>query len=205
MPEPLAVQIVALCDRLLPRYKLGRPRRLLQQLRASHDSHALRQAEANLIASHLDGAGSAGLEPIELCVAAIGLAPSDDLRTRLRNAVRRALAAATKVKEVDAILVRLQAAPDPVRVADGLLAAQIRRSELGDDALSSIGDLEARIESLRQTLDVARSAALAIRGIAQRLLILHDRLAATYLRGGNEAEAARHDRRAAAYRNWSQP
>ena len=135
----------------------------------------------------------------------VALAPSDELRARLRNHVRWALAAATRVKDVDAVLVRLQAAPDPVRIADGLLAAQLRRSELGDDALSSIGDLEARIEVLRQTLDVARSAALAIRGIAQRLATLHDRLAATYLGGGNPDEAARHDRRAVAYRTWSQP
>jgi tetratricopeptide (TPR) repeat protein len=206
MPEQLAVQIATLCDRLYARYKLGRPRRLLQQLRQSHDAHALRQAEANLITRGLDELGGAtGLESIELCVAAIGLAPSDDLRARLRRQIGTALAPATKVKEVDAILQRLQAAPDPVRVAESLLVVQIRRSELGDDALSSVGDLEARIEALRQTLDVARSATLAIRGIAQRLLILHDRLAATYLRGGNYDEAARHDRRAAAYRTWSQP
>lgn len=206
MPEQLALPIAALCDRLQARYKLGRPRRLLHHLRASHDAHALRQAEVNLIVRHLDEPGAAaGLDSIELCVAAVGLAPSDELRGRLRRHVGTALRAATKVKQVDAILQLLQAAPDPVQVADGLLAAQLRRSELGDDALSSIGDLEARVEALRQTLDVARSAALAIRGIAQRLLILHDRLAATYLRGGNESEAARHDRRAAAYRTWSQP
>jgi len=206
MPEQLAVQIVALCDRLYARYKLGRPRRLLQHLRASHDAHALRQAEADLIARQLDElGGAAGLESIELCVAAIGLAPSDDLRARLRRHVGTALAAATRVKEVDAILQRLQAAPDPVRVADSLLAAQLRRSEFGDDALSSIADLEARIEALRQTLDVARSAALAIRGVAERLVSLHERLAETYRRGGNDGEAARHARRAVAYRTWSQP
>jgi hypothetical protein len=204
MPEQLAVQIATLCDRLYARYKLGRPRRLLQHLRQSHDAHALRQAEANLIARGLDELGGAtGLESIELCVAAIGLAPSDDLRARLRRQVGTALAPATKVKEVDAILQRLQAAPDPVRVAESLLAAQLRRSELGDDALSSVGDLEARIEALRQTLDVARSATLAIRGVARRLVMLHERLAETYRRGGNDGEAARHDRRAVAYRSWS--
>jgi hypothetical protein len=205
MPESLAVQIVGLCDRLHARYKLGRPRRLLQHLRASHDAHALRQAEANLIVRHLDALGAAsGLDPIEQCVAAIGLAPSDHLRAHLRRHVGTALAAATRVKEVDAILQLLGAAPEPLRVAEAVLAAQIRRSELGDDALSSVGDLEARIEALRQTLDVARSATLAVRGVAHRLLLLHNRLAAIYRRGGNDDEAARHDRRAFAYRTWSQ-
>jgi hypothetical protein len=206
MPEQLALQIVVLCDRLHARYKLGRPRRLLQHLRARHDAHALRRAEVDLIARHLDELGTApGLDSIELCVAAVGLAPSDDLRGRLRRHVGTALRTATKVKEVDAILQLLQAAPDRVQIADSLVAAQLRRSELGDDALSSVGDLEARIEVLRQTLDAARSAALAVRGVAQRLVILHERLAETYRRGGNDGEAARHARRAVAYRTWSQP
>jgi tetratricopeptide (TPR) repeat protein len=206
MPEQLALQIAALCDRLHARYKLGRPRRLLQHLRTSHDAHPLRQAEASLIARHLDElGGAAGLESIELCVAAVGLAPSDDLRAHLRHHVATALRAATQVKQVDAILQLLQAAPDPVRVAEGLLTAQIRRSELGDAALSSTGYLEARIEALRQTLDVARSAALAVRGVAERLVILHERLAEAYRRRGNDGEAARHVRRAIAYRSWSQP
>ncbi|HEX7838900.1 MAG TPA: hypothetical protein VF469_15590, partial [Kofleriaceae bacterium] len=206
MPEQLAVQIVALCDRLYARYKLGRPRRLLEQLRASHDAHALREAEVKLIARHLDelGRGATGLGPIELCVAAIGLAPTDELRARLRYHVSKALAVATKAKDVDAILQLLQAAPDPVAVADSLLAAQLLRSELGDDAMASVSDVDARIEALRQTLDVARSAGLAIRGVARRLAILHERLAETYVRGGNGGEAARHEHRALAYRSWSQ-
>jgi hypothetical protein len=90
-------------------------------------------------------------------------------------------------------------------LAECLLAAELRRSELADDALAAIDALDLRIETLRQTLDLARSAGLSIRGVAQKLAILHDRLAAIYGRGGNEGEAARHDRRAVAYRTWSQP
>ena len=205
MPEPLAAQIAALCEQLYARYKLGRPQRLLAQLRASHDVPALRQAEARLIARHLDelGSGATGLGPIELCVTAIGLAPADPLRARLRLHVAMALAAATKVKDVDAILGALQTAPDPVTVADSLIAAQVRRSELGDDTMASISDVDARIEALRHTLDVARSAGLPIRGVARRLAILHERLAETYARAGNDGEAARHAHRAVAYRGWS--
>ena len=94
IPEPFAVEIVALCDRLYARYRLGRPRRLLEQLRANHDAQVLREAEANLIGRHLDDLGStAELEPIELCVVGVGLAPNDELRRQLRARVAASLAA----------------------------------------------------------------------------------------------------------------
>jgi hypothetical protein len=160
-----------------------------------------------LITRHLDelGGGATGLGPIELCVAAIGLAPTDDLRWRLRQFASKELVAATRASDVDAILQLLAAAPDPAAVADSTLTAQLRRSALGDDALATVSDVDARIEVLRQTLDVARSAGLAVWGVAGRLARLHQRLAETYLRGGNDGEATRHERRAIAYRSWSQP
>src|SRR5262249_46241528 len=162
-----------------------RPQRLLEQLRANHDAHALREAEANLIARHLDdlGGAAAELEPIQLCVTGVSLAPIDELRRQLRTRVGAALAAARTAADVDKILAALRPTPDPLPIAESLLAAQLRRSELADDTLTTIGGLDARIETLRQLLDLARTAGQSVRGVSRQLAILHERLGAIYQRG----------------------
>jgi hypothetical protein len=56
---------------------------------------------------------------------------------------------------------------------------------------------------LRHVRDRARCAGVSIRAVARRLAMLHEQLVAIYLRGGNQREAERHERRAQAYDSWS--
>lgn len=201
LPDELADEIANVCRGIYDRYGLNPARRRLQQVRgrAGHDTRTLRDVEAELIMRYLDrGRAADAMDRTRLLVEAMTLSPSETTRTRLHEQLAVTLAATKEPEAVDALLALLA----ETKLADCVVAVQVRKSELGDRRLRSSGALEARVEELRRLIDVGRSAGAPLGRLLDRLVFLHERLQQVYETAGNPHEAQRHQRRATAYRNW---
>ena len=215
MPEDLAIRIGEVALHVYGKYGLGRARRPLQAIRERHDTHTLREAEAELIRRHLARPDCDEADRIQRRVEILVLVPGDPARAALQREVTAALARASTADDVEAIIAVLRGATGGAEQLTGDLVfeAHLRQHELidrhaaaqPDRELESVSLIEARVTELRQALDLARSRGGSQRRVIERLAALHERLAVLYGVAGKPQQAEQHRRRAAGYQRWLAP